>query len=135
MKARRIQLHGVTVTTRDPADFILARKTGGVWQVICRGGIFKFDPSAPAPFNVERMTKEQVKDRMALFKEFGNKELRRFRPYSFADFQARISHPECIHAIDSVDQAQEADEREVAWRAERRQEHMRMLFGERREER
>lgn len=135
VKRRRILLNGSIAITIDPADFVLVQKQSAIWEIICRGGIFTFDPTQPKPFNVERMTKDQVKAVMVSIKQFGGRDQQRFRPMLFADFQEQIANPKCIHEVTSVDDAKAADQREMKWRVERRQEHMRMLFRGQREER
>lgn len=134
-KRRRISLNGKTVLTADPADWIIGQEQDGVWTFICRGSITTFNPVRPKEFNVERMTREQVKERLALYKQHGSGILLGLKPVLFAEFKRAIGSKVHFHEVASLDDGAKADQRELRQRerehTEKQQDAMRLLFKDR----
>lgn len=129
-KRRRIVLGKNTIWTTTPADWIIGVEEDGAWTFLCRGSIVKYDPSTPQFFNIERMTRDQAKERMALLRKFGSGVLLKMKPVLFAEFRRSIGIGARYFEIAGLEDAIQADGREIEKnRREKHREAMRSLFS------
>ena len=129
---RRISLGRNIIRTTEPADWVIGIEKDGVWSFLCRASIIQFDPSAPQDFSVERMTRDQARERIDFIRTWGSGILQEMRPVLFSEFRRAIGPGARFREIASIEDAIQADRVETdRIRQEKRQEAMRSLFSRR----
>jgi hypothetical protein len=130
LKRRRIPFGRSLIWTTAPADWIIGKEADGRWTFLCRGSIVEYDPSKPRFFNVERMTRDQARERMEMLREFGTGILLEMRPMLFKEFRRSIGIGARYFEIAGLEDAIQADNREIEQnRQEKCREAMRSLFS------